>query len=191
MDVTIIPEILSYMTLFSGASIILSSLLWVASKFSNECATWTARLFDFVGNRAILFSFIVSATATLGSLFYSEVLNYAPCELCWYQRIFMYPQVLLFAVAMWENDRGILRYARILSLIGLPIAAFHYFIQIIKVNIISCDVVGYSAKCTETFSVHFGYITIPMMAVTAFALLILFQLASTRKEKNFPARKKR
>lgn len=57
----------------------------------------------FLAKNAFLFSFLIVASASLGSLFYSEIIGFEPCKLCWYQRVFMYPQVIIFGIALWKK----------------------------------------------------------------------------------------
>lgn len=138
-------------------------------------------LLKLVQRKAFLFSFIVVLIATAGSLFYSEVAGFAPCKLCWFQRIFMYSQVVVLAVALLKNDRTIAVYNLALSSIGALVADYHYLIQIGAAPAVSCSVVGYSVSCSETFAPVFGYITIPLMALTAFLMVIFFSLVSNEK----------
>ena len=70
-----------------------------------------AKIINFLGNHAILAGLVVSLTAVIGSLFYSEIVGYTPCVLCWWQRVFLYPQVILFALALWKKDRGVFKYS--------------------------------------------------------------------------------
>lgn len=70
-------------------------------------------------------AWLVALVATLGSLYYSEVRNFIPCTLCWYQRIAMYPLVFLLGMATWRNDAGIRPYALTLSLLGLFWSSYH------------------------------------------------------------------
>ena len=133
-------------------------------KFSNS---W-----ELISNRFLLFSFIVALIATLGSLYYSDILGYEPCKLCWYQRIFMYPQVILLGVASLKKHKSIAIYSLLFSIIGAIIAAYHYLGQIGSFSL-PCSAVGYSSSCAETFILNYGYITIPMMALSAFSLIII------------------
>ncbi|MCS7069525.1 MAG: disulfide bond formation protein B [Meiothermus sp.] len=73
----------------------------------------------------LAFAWLVALVATLGSLYYSEVRNFIPCTLCWYQRIAMYPLVFLLGIATWRNDSGIRPYALSLSLLGLFWSCYH------------------------------------------------------------------
>lgn len=147
-------------------------------------------LFFYLGNKKAVVKFItffsknylklaltVALTATLGSLFYSEIAGFTPCKLCWFERILMYPQTILFAIALWKKDAKIWIYSLTLSLIGAVISFYHYLMQIGFVPEGSCDAVGKSVSCSKIFTMTFGYITIPLMAGTAFVLLILMAVA--------------
>lgn len=132
------------------------------------------KILNFFAKHALVFSFIVVLIATLGSLFYSEFAGYEPCKLCWFQRILMYPQVVLLGMALFKKDNGIIPYSIVLSAIGALIAGYHYLLQFGFAPSIDCSAVGYSISCLKLFFMEFGYITIPMMALTAFLLVITF-----------------
>ena len=136
----------------------------------------------FLSRHAILFGFITALAATGGSLLYSEIIGYEPCKLCWFQRIFLYPQTVLFAVALLRKDKGVAPYAATLSIVGAIIVGYHYLLQIGITAGLPCSAVGYSAACSQRFVLQYGYITIPMMALTAFLLIIGFT-AMQRYEK--------
>lgn len=173
------------MTLVSIANLILSSLtvigqiaivvVVIAFAIRNE------KLLQFFGRNTVLFSFIVALIATLGSLFYSEIAGYEPCKLCWFQRIFMYPQVILLGIALWKKNGVLAIYNSIvLSAVGAVIAGYHYLLQVGIAPELPCAAVGYSVACSQRFVMNFGYITIPVMAFTAFALIVLFMIARRR-----------
>lgn len=136
---------------------------------------------DFLKKNALVFGFVISFISVFGSLFYSEIALFEPCKLCWFQRIFMYPQLILFGLAIWGKDKSkIWAYSFGLSVIGFLIAGFHYFIQISGSSSF-CDVTGYSAGCSQNFLLYLGYISIPMMALTAFGMLISFFFLMMKK----------
>ena len=137
-------------------------------------------LVRFVARHALALAFLVALIATAGSLTYSDVIGYAPCKLCWFQRIFMYPQVILLGIALWKKDRAVINYALGLSIPGAFIAGYHYLLQLGVAPTLSCGAVGYSVSCAQRFVLNFGYITIPLMAFTAFALIIIFSLVQKR-----------
>ena len=125
---------------------------------------------------ARLLGFLVSFMAMAGSLFFSEVAKYPPCLLCWWQRIFMYPQVFLLAMGIVKNDKNVADYVTGLSVVGLIISLYQYYIQMGGQALIQCDATGIS--CTQRFAADFGYVTIPMMSLTGFlAILILMRIA--------------
>lgn len=144
----------------------------------------TQKIGGFFPRNAVLFSFIVALLATLGSLFYSDILGYEPCKLCWYQRILMYPQVFVLGLALWRKDKAVKSYSLLLAVIGGLIAGYHYLLQIGVASGVPCGAVGYSVSCSQRFVMEYGYITIPMMALTAFVMIILFSVLGFRQDKN-------
>ena len=130
---------------------------------------------DIFKKNALLFSFSVALLSVLGSLYYSEIAKYEPCVLCWYQRIFMYSEVFILGLALIKKEgKKIADYIITLSLIGACFAAFNYYLQVSRNNSFACSTVGYSVSCSETFFLNFGYITMPMMALTAFLIIASF-----------------
>jgi disulfide bond formation protein DsbB len=139
---------------------------------------------EVILKRGLFIAFVAALLATLGSLTYSEILGYAPCKLCWIQRIFMYPQVLVLGLALWgkhKENRALLDLSLLMSIIGGVAALYHYLMQLGFIPEGSCAAIGYSASCAERFVLQFGYITIPFMALSAFALIALaLSLARSR-----------
>ncbi|MEW6610533.1 MAG: disulfide bond formation protein B [Patescibacteria group bacterium] len=133
------------------------------------------RMLEIVRTHAVGCAFIVALIATLGSLFYSEIAGYEPCKLCWFQRILMYPQVVLLGIALWKKQYEALQ-SIILSALGGAIALYHYFTQIGITPALPCTAVGYSISCTKRFVMQFGYVTIPLMSATAFFLIVMIFL---------------
>lgn len=127
---------------------------------------------SFFSRRSLLVGFVISLLATIGSLTYSDVIGYAPCVLCWFQRIFMYPQIILMGIAVRLGDRLMHIYGLVLSIIGGTLALWHYLGQL-GFGSLPCSAVGYSVSCAERFVMQYGFITIPMMALSAFLLMSL------------------
>ena len=130
---------------------------------------------DYFRINKLLFTLIIALNATLGSLFYSEISGFEPCKLCWFQRIMMYPQAIILILAFITKDDRIKNYLRLLSLIGISISIYHVLMQWGAVPSGSCSVVGTSVSCSKVLVTVFGYITIPMMALTAFGLILILQ----------------
>jgi len=138
------------------------------------------KVVQFFSDNALVFSFFVALFAMSGSLFFSEIAHFVPCKLCWYQRICMYPQVLLLGIANLKNDWGIKRYVLPLSIVGAVIAAYHYLLQMSPIPLPCSDEI---VSCAAKQVGYFGYITIPLMSFTAFALIILFMSQIKKKVK--------
>lgn len=138
----------------------------------------------FFGKNALLFSFLVALGSMLGSLFYSNILGFEPCRLCWYQRIFMYPQVLFLGLALWKDKfkTNVKAYAIIFSVMGVLISIYQYLNQIGLLKAASCNIGESVRSCSATYVQMFGYITIPMMALTGFLMIIVFMLGFKRKK---------
>ncbi len=184
--VDLVTDSLSYLTLASDIAItgfvLILALAYLSKK---QLVFYKNPVVAKIINRGFLFAFIVATVATVGSLFYSEVAQYEPCKFCWFQRIFMYPLVLLLGMFLDSRDRKIIaRPAMVLAIIGGIIALYHYYIQLSPASaLVPCSAVGVSVSCTSREFTHLGYITIPMMSLTAFVLIILFLWLSGRTSK--------
>lgn len=120
----------------------------------------------------LLFMWVVSLTATMGSLFFSEIRGYEPCELCWIQRIFMYPIVLILGIAYVQKNARIAVTTAIFSVIGGAISLYHYGLQ--KVSFLSENAPACGrVSCTGEYINILGFITIPFLALTAFILIAI------------------
>lgn len=133
-------------------------------------------LFSLLGKNAILFGFIISLSATLGSLYYSEIAHFPPCDLCWVQRIFMYPQAIIFLIALIKKEKPFI-YPLVLSIVGGLISIYNYYVQLGGPSF--CGTTS-GVSCAQRFVMEFGYITFPIMALTAFALIAITMVIGKR-----------
>ena len=117
-------------------------------------------------------AFLVAAIATGGSLFLSDVAGYVPCEMCWFQRICMYPLSLLTLFAAYHRDYRFARYLLPFPVIGACVSIYHLLIENKVVSTPAACQIG--AGCNVKWINYFGYMTIPTLALTGFALLIVF-----------------
>src|SRR5436309_7950241 len=117
-------------------------------------------------------AFLVAATATGGSLFLSQVAGFVPCEMCWFQRICMYPLSILTLFAAYHGDHRVARYLLPFPVIGACVSIYHILIENHVVATPQACQVG--AGCTVKWIDYFGYMTIPTLALSAFVLLIGF-----------------
>lgn len=132
------------------------------------------------------FPWIVSIAATSGSLFFSEVMKFIPCSLCWYQRILMYPLVVFFAFGYFKKDMNLFNYTYPMILLGNIISFYHFGIQELGFYhpIALCQ---NGINCGSIYINWLGFITIPLLSFTAFTLLHIYfwiQFASNNKNKH-------
>ena len=134
---------------------------------------------------SLLFMWVVSLVATLGSLYFSEIRGYIPCTMCWFQRIFMYPIVIITTVAVIQKNAKIALTTAVFSVIGGCISLYHYGIQKIDFLTESAPACGL-VSCTGQYINWLGFITIPFLALTAFILIAItsFYMIRQLKEEN-------
>jgi disulfide bond formation protein DsbB len=116
-------------------------------------------------------TFLVSSLATGGSLFFSEIAHFVPCELCWYQRICMYPLSIITLLAAIAGDYRIARYLLPLPIVGAGVSVYHLLVENGVVGQSSACLVSAPGGCATKWINEFGYMTIPTLALTAFVLL--------------------
>lgn len=131
-------------------------------------------MIETLGPSALWLAFLVALTATLGSLYLSEAAHFVPCELCWYQRIAMYPLAPILLVAAYRHDAGVWRYVVPVAAIGAAISIYHYQLERFpEQGSASCSP---EAPCTVVWIWKFHFISIPFMALSAFALIVALVL---------------
>jgi len=127
-------------------------------------------------------AWLLATTATLGSLFFSEVMGIAPCVLCWWQRIFMYPLVVVLLVGLLHTDRSVIRYALPLAVTGWLVALYHLLVYtgFVPEGLQPC---GDGPSCAEVSLNLFGFVTIPLLSLAGFsAIIALLFLARHRMQ---------
>lgn len=126
-------------------------------------------------------NFLVAVGGTLGSLYFSEVMKFPPCALCWYQRIALYPLVIIFGVAIWGDDQKYRAYAMPLALIGLAIGIYHnlLYFGVIAPELTPCTP---GASCSAKQLELFGFITIPLLSLLGFTLITALMLIPNRRK---------
>jgi disulfide bond formation protein DsbB len=123
--------------------------------------------------------FVVSSVATGGSLFFSEIAGFIPCELCWYQRICMYPLTIVTLLAAIANDRRVARYLLPLPLVGAGVSVYHLLVENGVVGQAQACLISAPGGCATKWINEFGYMTIPTLALTAFVLCAEFLVLAT------------
>ena len=166
---------------FIGYSIVILQVFAVVVLLCTLCEKYFPNpLPNIIRKNSICIGFILSLCAVLGSLYYSEIRDLAPCLFCWWQRVFIYPQVILFGVALYTREIRTAHIASIiLSIIGMCIAIMHVLAQAgIRSSGLPCAATGVS--CTNIDLILLGYITIPLMSLTLYLLMTIVQIRGLR-----------
>ena len=143
-----------------------------------------SKFLEYIDKHFLIFGFLFSLFMMVFSLVYSEVIGFAPCHLCWIQRIFSYPLVFMFAVALWDKDKKVVRYAIPLLIAGFIVSVYqnlgYYFGESAS---LPCDSSGVSCyqRLVDVFG---GYISIPMLALTGFLALLTLCLVVHFRQKH-------
>jgi disulfide bond formation protein DsbB len=151
-----------------------------ALAFENRM-TWTSAWLTQVRASGLWIICMITTGAMLGSLYFSEIVGFAPCKLCWYQRIAMYSIAIISFVAALRNDKNIVRYTIVLAPLGLVVSTYHYLLEwfpTLETNVCSLDV-----PCTAVWFRELGFVTLCFMAGCAFITVIAVSLAIIREEK--------
>jgi disulfide bond formation protein DsbB len=148
-------------------------LVTAIARLVRPSAAWPVAVLDAVRPVALQLASAIAITAMLGSLYFSEVADFPPCRLCWYQRIAMYPLALILPVAAWRRDAGVRWYAIPLAVIGGLVATYHVVVERFPSLETACDV---SNPCSIIWVERFGYLTIPAMALSGFVAIVALLL---------------
>ncbi len=161
---------------------VLSLLCWagaaaaLAATLLRRRARWASQAVDALAPAALWLGCLVATVTTVGSLYFSEVAHYEPCELCWYQRICIYPLSATLAVAAIRRDRNVWRYVAIPAGVGLVIAAYHTQLQAFPEQSTFCPT---DVPCTIRYVWEFGFVSLPFMALAAFSfVLVMVRIAA-------------
>lgn len=159
-----IADILAVLGVVGQALVVLLLLLLLALRGRVRAWLWGYELWA---------AFVVAAIATGGSLFFSQVAGFVPCEMCWFQRICMYPLSLLLLFLAYHGDNRSARYLLPFPVIGAGVSIYHLLIENhVVTEPAACQLGG--AGCATKWIDYFGYLTIPTLALTAFVLLTIF-----------------
>jgi disulfide bond formation protein DsbB len=171
MNVRTMEMFFGLLTVVVIALVSVVTILAVGARVSEGLARARDSVWGSLGGSALWLAWAIAFTATLGSLYFSEVANFTPCLLCWYQRIAMYPLAVLLLVAAIRRDRTVWTYALPIAAIGATISAIHYLLEwgVIPSGSLSCDP---DNPCTVIWFRVFGFATMAFMALSAFLAVI-------------------
>ena len=168
------------LTVAANLTVLALVVLVVGARRSNALAGALGGVRAQLALHSTWMAWVVAAVAMAGSLYYSEVANFPPCTLCWYQRIAMYPLVAILFVGGVLRDHRVRLYALPLVLAGGAISSYHYLLERFPdIGSSACEV---SNPCTLVWVWKFNYISIPFMALSAFAMIATLLLLTPRPE---------
>jgi disulfide bond formation protein DsbB len=160
-------------------------VLAVGGRFSPRLSRLGRQAVEAVAPQALALAAVVAAVCTAGSLYFSEVAHFPPCHLCWLQRFCMYPLVPILAVAAWLKAGRVRPYAAVLAVIGACISTYHVALE--HHPEWESSVCDPKNPCTLIWVKRLGYLTIPTMALSGFALIITLLAVSRAGDRLHPS----
>ncbi|MGP4081814.1 disulfide oxidoreductase [Pseudalkalibacillus sp. R45] len=133
-----------------------------------------------MSNKRVGIAWIISLTAFLGSLYFSEIAGFVPCEFCWYQRILMYPLAIILGIGWYIEDKKLPYYVLPFSVIGAGVSTFHYLHQKTEwfTQAVACTE---GVPCSGVYINWLGFITIPFLALIAFLSISVIMITMLKK----------
>jgi disulfide bond formation protein DsbB len=167
--IDLVTNVISLSTVGLHAVLVVGMILYFTGKGK--------QLFAWLGAHGMVLAFLLALAGVVGSLFYSEVAKFEPCVLCWWQRIFIYSNACILGLAIYRKDRAVLPYASLLVWIAGGVSLYHVLLPVLSTVSVTCSVFS-GVSCSETYFTAFGYITIPVIALTSSVVMgVLLYLA--------------
>jgi disulfide bond formation protein DsbB len=165
------------LTLVADAVVVVAIVLAVAALLSPRARAAVVSFATAVAPQSVLLAWVVATVTTLGSLYYSEHAGFVPCELCWYQRIVMYPLVIVLGVAWLRRDTKVWTTVLVFVVIGAPLSLYHWLVERVPAfaESSSCSV---TAPCTAPWFEKLGFVTLAWMAMSSFLLIGVLMVCS-------------
>jgi disulfide bond formation protein DsbB len=184
-DPTTANSLFTALTLVANVAFLALVVVGIASFAGEGGRRGAARVVSRIGPAARPLALVVAATATLGSLYYSEIVGFLPCELCWFQRICMYPLAVILAVGVIRRDRAVLWYAAPFVVVGAPLALYHWLVERVPsfAESSSCSVF---VPCSVPYFEELGYVTLAFMSMSAFLLIGALLLLGRANDRTTP-----
>ena len=137
---------------------------------------YTNKVLIFFKENTFYLGFLVALGAVLLSLFYSEIVGFPPCELCWIQRIFLYPQLVLFSMELYKKERSIIDFSIVFAILGSLTSLYHIYVENGGSSSLGCAALTptniNTVSCATRYIYEFGYVTMPIMALTLSLFII-------------------
>ncbi len=168
--IEIINKILAVGTIFLQVVILLIALNFIFNRNRDN------KILLFFKKYTFYFGFLVALGAVLLSLFYSEIVGYPACELCWIQRIFLYPQLVLFGMELYKKEKSIVDFSIAFATLGSIVSIYHIYVEAGGTRGLACATIDPAStteiSCAVRYIYEFGYITMPIMALTMSLFII-------------------
>jgi hypothetical protein len=164
---TLVIEQLNFLLALGGIILLLSSVILAFDLYTKNFT-----LKPLIDKYALVVAFLLTLDASATTLLYSEVFGFIPCGLCWLQRVFLYPQVILLAVALYTKDKTVALYGIALSIPGVLVSLYQHYLQMGGSEFIACPTAGTGTNCAERILFEFGFMTFPLMSAFLFLFLI-------------------
>jgi len=165
--VEVVNKILALGTIFLQIVILLIAINFIFNRSREN------KILLFFKKNTFYFGFLISLGSVVLSLFYSEIVGFPPCELCWIQRIFLYPQLILFTMELYKKDRSIIDFSLVFAILGSIVSIYHIFVESGIAEGPACaDPLNGGVSCAVRYIYEFGYVTMPIMALTLSLFII-------------------
>ena len=169
-DVDVTTIFFLVLALVADAVVVFAVLCALAALVSPNARAAVTSWARAVAPQSVVFAWIVATVTTLGSLYYSEHAGFLPCELCWYQRIVMYPLVIVLGVAALRKDRAVWITGLVFVVIGAPLSLYHWLVERVPAfaESSSCSAI---TPCSTPYFEKLGFVTLAWMAMSSFLLI--------------------
>lgn len=168
--VEVINKILALGTIFLQVVILLIAINFIFNRSKNN------KILIFFKNYTFYLGFLAAFGAVALSLFYSEIVGYPACELCWIQRIFLYPQLILFGMELYKKEHSIVDFSLVFAILGSITSIYHVYVEAGGTRGLACATIDPASttqiSCAVRYIYEFGYITMPIMALTMSLFII-------------------
>jgi hypothetical protein len=157
------------LTLLANAAVVIAVVVALGALVSRSARELAGRVVDAVGPSARTLAWLVAAVATAGSLYYSEIADFVPCRLCWFQRICMYPLAAILLVGVLLRDRRARWYAAPFVVVGAPLSLYHWLLE--RGVFAESSACSATVPCAVPWFEELGYVTLAFMAMSGFLLI--------------------
>jgi disulfide bond formation protein DsbB len=174
-----ISTLFAMLTVVVDLAVLAAIFLAIGARFSSPIREARDAVWELVGETGLFQAWVVATVCMLGSLYYSQIAHFEPCELCWFQRICMYPLPFVMGVGLRRRDRGVRYYVLPLASIGALISIYHYQLERFPHQSSMCELAN---PCSLVWVWRFHFVSIPFMALSGFAFILTAMLIVGRSD---------